>query len=614
MYAYIFKVFIESWQGNIEVLNMAKRKKRAKKSKKRVAKQRLTFFKSALYFAAALVITLGVYIGYCFLTLPDIEEAVMRTRQPSTTIIAENGNEIQTFGQVYSEVIRSEELPQYVIDAIISTEDRRFYSHFGFDIISFSRAMITNIFLGRYAQGGSTITQQVAKNLFLTPNKTIKRKIQELLLAFWLENKFTKEQILTLYLNRVYLGTGTYGIEAASQKYFQKTSRDLNMKEAAIIAGMLKAPSRYNPIASMERAVNRAKVVLQNMVNNRTITEEERDTALKMRVGPEKSYKVEGAKYFADWVYNETNDYIGERENDVYVYTTLDQELQQKAEKALQRNIAANAGKNVTQGAVVILDKKGAVLAMAGGVNYEKSQYNRATQAWRQPGSAFKPFIYLEALQEGWEPEDKLQDKPVSIRGWKPENISKKYYGEVTFREALIRSLNLATIDLTRQISIPKTIKLARKMGITTPLENSAALALGVSEVKVLDMAAAYASIANGGYAVWPYAVKEIYTRDGYQIFVRSNEEPDRIIKEKHIEQLTSILEKVIEKGTGKAARIGRFAAGKTGTSQDYRDAWFAGFTDEFICVVWVGNDDSSPMKGVSGGNLPAKIWKEIMQ
>lgn len=277
-----------------------------------------------LKFFGLLVITLLIYLSYCFFTLPDINEAVSRTRQPSTTIIAENGNEVQTFGTVYSEVIRSEELPQYVIDAIVSTEDRRFYGHFGFDIISFTRAMIANVFAGRYAQGGSTITQQVAKNLFLTSQKSIKRKTQELLLAFWLEHKFSKEQILTLYLNRVYLGAGTYGIEAASQKYFQKSSRDLNLLEAAIIAGMLKAPSRYNPIASKERTMERAKVVLQNMVSNRTITPEERDEALTMRLGKEKNYKVEDANYFADWVYNEVNDYIGERDSDIYVMTTLE--------------------------------------------------------------------------------------------------------------------------------------------------------------------------------------------------------------------------------------------------------------------------------------------------
>ena len=557
---------------------------------------------------------LMLYVGYCYITMPDIEEAISRTRQPSTTIVAENGNEIQSFGQVYSELIRTEELPQYVIDAIVSTEDRRFYSQFGFDIISFSRAMLTNLFAGRYAQGGSTITQQVAKNLFLTSQKTIRRKVQELLLAFWLEHKFTKEQILTLYLNRVYLGAGTYGIEAAAQKYFQKSSRDLNLMEAAIIAGMLKAPSRYNPIASEEKARARAAVVLQNMVDNNKISEEERDEALKMRLGPEKFYKVQGAKHFADWVYRETNDILGERDSDVFVYTTLDQELQQRAEAVLNKMVKAYANRNVTNGAVVILDRFGAIKAMVGGIDYEKSQFNRATQALRQPGSAFKPFVYLTALQEGYEPDDTIEDVPLTIGNWKPENYDRKYHGTVTLDEALSKSLNLATINLAEKVSRRKIIRNARRLGITTPISNSPSLSLGSFEVKVIDMATAYSVFANGGYATWPHAIREIYTRDGYQIYVHEADYENRIIDKKDAKQLTKMLENVIEKGTGRAARLPFLAAGKTGTTQDYRDAWFVGFTDDLVCAVWLGNDDNSPMKGVYGSGLPAQIWKKIMQ
>ena len=600
---------------------MAKSKKMTKTTRKRESKQRVKNRQRKQKKILPLVITLfliplaflTLYVGYCYLTMPDIEDAISRTRQPSTTIIAENGNEIQSFGQVYSELIRTEELPQYVIDAIVSTEDRRFYSHFGFDIISFSRAMLTNLFAGRYAQGGSTITQQVAKNLFLTSQKTIRRKVQELLLAFWLEYKFSKEQILTLYLNRVYLGAGTYGIEAAAQKYFQKSSRDLNLKEAAIIAGMLKAPSRYNPSASEERADSRAAVVLQNMVDNNKISEAERDAALRMRLGPEKVYKVEGAKHFADWVYRETNDIIGERDSDIYVYTTLDQELQQRAEKALRKMVKAYANRNVTNGAVVILDRFGAIKAMVGGIDYEKSQFNRATQALRQPGSAFKPFVYLTALQEGYEPKDKIEDVPLSIGSWKPENYDRKYHGIVTLDEALSKSLNLATVNLAEKVSRRKIIRNARRLGITTPISNTPSLSLGSFEVKVIDMATAYSVFANGGYATWPHAIKEIYTRDGYQIYVHEPDFENRIIREKDAQRLTRMLENVIEKGTGRAARLPFLAAGKTGTTQDYRDAWFVGYSDELICAVWVGNDDNSPMKGITGGTLPAKIWKEIM-
>lgn len=592
---------------------MAKAKKKTKTKKKRESKQKVTNRHWPLKIFSVLVITFLAYIAYCFFTLPDINDAVSRTRQPSTTIIAENGNEIATFGSVYSEVVYAKDLPKYVTDAIISTEDRRFYEHFGFDIISFTRAMLTNVFKGRYAQGGSTITQQVAKNLFLTSQKNIKRKTQELLLAFWLEYKFTKEQILTLYLNRVYLGSGTYGIEAASQKYFQKSSRYINLKEAAIIAGMLKAPSRYNPIASEERAVNRAKVVLQNMVDNHVLTEEQKTAALKMRIGPEKKYNVKDAMHFADWVYNEVNDFIGERNQDIYVSTTLNQDIQQAASKALEETIKNNKNKNVTQGAVVVMDMDGAVKAMVGGVNYNKSQFNRAIQALRQPGSAFKPFVYLTALQEGFAEDDKIMDVPLSIKNWKPENADKKYYGEVTLRQALAKSLNLATINLSEMLSKPAIIKNARKMGITTEIQNTPSLALGTFEVCVLDMAAAYAVFANGGNAVWPYAIEEIYSRDGYQLYMRQGSAKNKIIKEKHAEEMTKMLETVINSGTGKKAKLPFFAAGKTGTSQDNRDAWFAGYTKNYVCVVWLGNDDNSPMKGVSGSNLPAEIWKKIM-
>lgn len=592
---------------------MVKPKKKTKKGKKRESKQRLANRKRIVKIMLILLITFLTYLAYCFFTLPNMEEAVSRTRQPSTTIIAENGNDIQTFGSVYSEVIHTEQLPKYVVNAIISTEDRRFYSHIGFDLISFTRAMVANVIQRRYAQGGSTITQQVAKNLFLTSQKNIKRKTQELLLAFWLESKFTKNQILTLYLNRVYLGTGTYGIEAASQKYFQKSSLDLNMKEAAIIAGMLKAPSRYNPISSEKRAVDRAKVVLQNMVNNDSITPAQMQQALKMKIGLDKSSQVQDAKYFADWVYNEVNDYIGERDKDIYVHTTLDQRIQTIAEKSLRETVLANKAKNVTQGAVVVMDKTGAVKAMVGGVNYNASQFNRATQALRQPGSSFKPFVYLTALQSGYETDDLIPDLPITIGKWKPENADRKYHGEVTLNEALTKSFNLATVYLTEQVSRDKIIKNASKMGITTNISNTPSLGLGTFEVKVIDMAVAYSVFANGGYATWPYAIKEAYTKDGYQIYMRDIEEPSQILATKDVKRMTTMLENAINNGTGKKAQLPFFAAGKTGTSQDYRDAWFVGYTDEYICAVWVGNDDNSPMKGVSGSNIPAQIWKKIM-
>lgn len=595
------------------MVKKTKTKRKTKKTKKRESKQRNRLKSLACKFVLLLVITLGVYVAYCFVTMPDIEQAVQRTRQPSTVITAENGNEIQSFGSVYSAIIMPDELPKYVSQAIVSTEDRRFYQHFGFDLISFTRAMIVNIMHRSYVQGGSTITQQVAKNLFLTSKKNIKRKVQELLLAFWLEYKFSKEQILALYMNRVYLGNGTYGIESASNKYFQKSSYDLNLHEAAILAGMLKAPSRYNPIVSQEKANGRAKIVLQNMVEAGLITNEQKNDALQMPLGPEISDKISGGKYFADWIYNDVNAILGERDEDVYVHTTLNQDMQEAVEQILMDTISKNKSKNVTQGAVIVMDKTGAVLAMVGGVDYRKSQFNRAVNALRQPGSAFKPFIYLNALQQGFKANSYIEDMPMTIGDWKPENIDKKYYGKVTLQEALQKSLNLATVNLSEEIGLSGTINNAKKMGISTALTKDASLALGTSEVKVIDLAAAYATLANGGYAVWPYGILEIFSKEGYEKYMRTSVSEYKVIENDDVEVLNGMLEAVITKGTGKKARLPFYVAGKTGTSQNFRDAWFAGFSNKIVCVVWLGNDDNSPMKGVTGGTLPAEVWKKIM-
>lgn len=588
-----------------------RKKKDAKKNQKLSNKN--YWLRLLIYCSVAIFGLVVIYVAYCWLTLPDISHAVSQTRQPSTTIIAENGEEIKSFGSVYSEVIYPEELPFYVKSAIISTEDRRFYSHHGFDPVAFVRAMLTNLRQMRYAQGGSTITQQVAKNLFLTPQKNIKRKVQELLMAFWLEKNFNKNQILTLYLNRVYMGAGTYGIEAASRKYFQKSARDVNLLEASILAGLLKAPTRYNPIANKDRSIERAKVVLQNMVENNIIDTEQKERAQALPIGPEKSSKVEGGKYFADWVYAEVNSRIGERDKDINVYTTLDKRIQLAAEKILTEAIKANAAKNVTNGAIVVLDKDGAVKAMVGGVNYEASQFNRAVQALRQPGSVFKTFVYLAALKKGFSPKSRLQDEPIIINGWKPENADKKYHSEVTLTQAFTKSYNLATVNLSQNLSLRGIINLAHKMGISSPIENTPSMVLGTSDVKVLDIAIAYSTIANGGFANWPYTVTDIYSNDGYQMFVRIPSQKERILDQKDVKNITKMLEEVIESGTGKRAKLPFFAAGKTGTSQDYRNAWFAGFTENYVTVVWLGNDDNSPMKNVGGSGLPAEIWKKVM-
>lgn len=597
-------------QKSNKKLKKGTRQKRSKKSKKNLKRK---FLKFILLIGFLIFALLASFIIYCYATLPDIDVALSKTRQPSTTIIAENGNEIQTFGHSFSHVVYLNELPPYVPAAVVDVEDRRFYAHFGFDIISFSRAMLINLIKKRYAQGASTITQQVAKNLFLTSQKNITRKIQELLIAFWLEHKFTKEQILTLYLNRVYLGAGTYGIEAASNKYFLKSSRDLTLREAAVLAGLLKAPSRYNPIFSKKNALERSNIVLKLMYQHGSITKDQYEKAKAEKISDPEIYKVDGAHHFADMVYREVNDYIGERDTDIYVSTTLDQDLQQKAEKILQNSIKANLKNNVTEGAIVILDYDGAVKALVGGVNYSKNQFNHATQALRQPGSAFKTFVYLTALQNGYKTTDTISDRPVKIGNWSPQNYTKKYYGDVSLDFAFSQSLNAATVNLSQKLDMNKIIKNAKRMGITTDLKKIPALSLGVSEVKVIDMATAYLSIANGGFAAWPYTIREIYTKDGRQLYERLSNDAYRILNKDVTEQMTNMLENVVQNGTGKAAKLPVFSAGKTGTSQDFRDAWFVGFTKNYVVCVWVGNDDNSEMKGISGGTLPAEIFKKIM-
>lgn len=589
-----------------------KKKTSTKKTKKKQSK--FSILRFLLICLLIIFAVIGGYVFYCYITMPNIEKAISQTRQPMTTILAENGNEINTYGNLYSDVVMLYDLPQHTIDAIVSTEDKRFYSHFGVDFIGLTRAIIANMTKKSYAQGGSTITQQVAKNLFLTPNKTIKRKVQEVLLAFWLEYKFSKDQILTLYINRVYLGSGTYGIEAAARRYFQKPASNLNMKESAIIAAMLKAPSRYNPIANKSLALQRADIVLNTMFKNKFIDKNTLNIALKQNIGSGESYRVKNAMHFSDWVYKEINNSLGEREEDIVVYTTLNQNLQQKIQRIMEKKIAENKNKNITQGAVVILDKNGAIKAMFGGVNYNKSQFNRATQAMRQPGSVFKTFVYITALENGYKPYDKIEDKPVTIGNWTPTNISGKHYGSVTLDYALSQSFNLATVNLAQKLSYKKIIKTAHSMGITTPIKETPAIALGSAETNVIDMASSYATIANEGYYIKPYGISKIESRNKRKIYKHSSSKGKKVLKDTTVENITFMLENVINNGTGKRAKIDHFAAGKTGTSQGYRDAWFVGFTQSHTIAVWLGNDNNSPMKEVGGGTIPAEIWKEIAE
>jgi penicillin-binding protein 1A len=432
-------------------------------------------------------------------------------------------------------------------------------------------------------------------------------------LAFWLEKKFSKNQIMALYLNRVYFGSGNYGAEAAANWYFNKNVYDLNLREAAILAGMLKAPSRYNPIFQRANALKRADVVLGNMHKYGFIGDELYKRALKMPISDGQQYRVSGGKHFAQYVYDEVNNIIGERNDDLVVMTTLDQQLQETAEKIMRTKINAAKGQNVSEGAIVIMDKDGAIKAMVGGMDYNRSQYNRAVQAKRQAGSAFKPFVYTTALQLGFTPSSTIKDSPITIGKWKPENYTKRYYGEVSLTYALANSLNAATVNLSRELYLKDIAANAHKMGITTDISLTPSMVLGTSEVKVIDMATAYTVFANGGNSVRPYAINEIATNDGRQMYVRKAETKKQVLDTNVARQMSVMLEQVINQGTGRKAKLPIFAAGKTGTTQNYRDAWFIGWTNKYVTAVWLGNDNNKPMNKVGGGSLPAEIWHDIM-
>lgn len=567
---------------------------------------------TAAVWLVILAMAAGVWVS---IGLPDLEDALKIERRPTVTILAADGAELYRAGDLVTETVTLKDLPPHLIQAVLATEDRRFYSHFGIDPIGLGRAMLRNIRAGRIVEGGSTITQQLAKNLFLTPARTIVRKLQEMVVALWLEWEFSKDQILTLYLNRVYLGAGTYGVDAAAHRFFQKPAARINTYEAAVLAGLLKAPSRYNPVASPERAHARAKTVLANMVAAGYLTEKKAAEAARGIQVATVSAPTGNARHFVDWVLEAVSDYVTAGGRDLVVKTTLDLALQRQAEAAMGRAFLAadRAGMKAGDGALVALAPGGAVRAMVGGRNYGKSQFNRAVQALRQPGSAFKPVVYLAALEAGMTPATPVVDRPVSLSGWQPSNFSGKYQGAMTLEYALSHSVNTVAVQLAQKVGPAKIIETARALGITTDLPKDAGLALGTGEVSLLELTTAYAVLARSGMGVWPYAIMEIIGPDGTPLYQRQGSGPGRAVPAASARTLTAMMTKVIDGGTGKRAAIGRPAAAKTGTSQNYRDAWFVGFTPQLVTGVWFGNDDGAPMKRVTGGGLPARTWAGFM-
>ena len=588
------------------------RKVKITRKKKRSILMTLCMF--LLWSFLAFVLMVGVYIWYCKATLPEFSKALYVDRNHGVKILAEDGRELTSYGALFAEPVDVDKLPNHVYQAIIDTEDRRFFKHNGFDFIGFTRAMAVNVFKMRYAQGASTITQQLAKNLFLTREKSIKRKVQEVILARWLEENFSKKQILNIYLNRVFFGSGAYGLGTASKRFFDKDAKDLNLREAAILAGALKAPSKYNYLRNKKLALERSEIVLSSMLRAGSITQLQWETAINLPIGNENGGPITDIRHFGDYVMSELPDIVRDGNIDVYIKTTLDYELQKRAGYILRKHIRANKDKNVSQGALIVLDKNGAIKAMVGGVDYNKSQFNRATQALRQAGSSFKFFVYMRALEEGFSLDELLSDEPIKIDNWEPQNYDKKFRGAVSLKEAFALSLNVATVDLATYLSLSDIIDTAKKMGVSTDIRKHPSIILGASEVKLIDMAVAYAMVNNGGYMIFPYVVNEIKDTNGRSLYLYNPNNDDKILSDDVVSKMNELLREVVVKGTGKKAINVEGARGKTGTSQNYRDAWFIGSNDKYTAAVWVGNDDNSPMIRVGGGSLPVEIWADIMK
>jgi penicillin-binding protein 1A len=548
--------------------------------------------------------------------LPPIQSLEIPKRPPTIEIVGVDGSVLAQRGEMAGANVSLKDLPPYLPKAFIAIEDRRFHSHFGVDPYGILRAAVTNVLHRGVSQGGSTLTQQLAKNLFLTQERTLARKLQEAELALWLERKYSKNEILELYLNRVYFGSGAYGVEAAAQRYFGKSARNVTLPEAAMLAGLVKSPSRLAPNRNPEGAEARAKTVLAAMADAKFITEAQAQASIGH---PAISVKPAGAgtvNYVADWIGEVLDDLVGQIDQSIRVETTIDPKLQATAEAAVIDELAAKSVKfNVSQGALVAMSPDGAVRAMVGGRNYGESQYNRAVTARRQPGSAFKPFVYLTAIEAGLTPETVRQDAPLDIKGWKPENYSHEYFGPVTLTQALAMSLNTVAVRLGLEVGPKNVVRTAHRLGISSKLEPNASIALGTSEVSVLELVGAYAPFANGGLTVAPHVVKRIKTLEGKVLYMRQPDEPAHVIEARNVAMMNVMMQETLISGTAKKADIpGWQAAGKTGTSQDFRDAWFIGYTANLVTGVWLGNDDNSPTKKATGGGLPVEVWTRFMR
>ncbi len=570
-----------------------------------------------IYAAVAGGIGYALMFVWCSALYPDPMSLRSKEHPAVLRILARDGSLLAERGGA-DDYVPIDLLPRHVVDAVIATEDQRFFQHPGLDPWGLLRATIANMRSGRFVQGGSTLTQQLAKNLYLTSDRTLARKLEELALALWLEARLSKSDILELYLNRVYLGSGAYGIDAAARRYFGKPARSLTVAESAVIAGLLKAPSRYSPLSNPSLARARGRLVLGQMRRAGFISAKAERAALAVvgRVGDIKPSEREGVDYAVDYVLEQLPRSVRDtKDSEIIVETTLDAELQTHAAAIVEHTLQKRAADlRAGQAAVVVLGPRGGIRALVGGRSHADTQYNRAVKARRQPGSAFKPFVYLAALQAGFTPDSVMQDLPLSVSGWAPRNYSGEYRGAMTLRTALARSVNTVAVRLAMKVGPSRVAATARRLGITSPLGKDASLALGTSEVSLLELTGAYNVFANGGYAAEPHVLRRVLTRRGHVLYERKRHAAKPVIARARVGAMNEMLNAALVDGTGRRAALPRHpAAGKTGTSQDFRDAWFVGYTAHLTTGVWTGNDDGSAMNRVVGGGLPAEIWRETM-
>jgi penicillin-binding protein 1A len=553
--------------------------------------------------AAAGIVLLVIAIVWLAFTAP-LSRSLKPPTPPSITLTAADGTPIARRGAIIGAPVDAATLPPHVRNAFLAIEDRRFYSHWGIDPRGIARAAWSNVGAGGVRQGGSTITQQLAKNAFLDSDRTAARKIREVMIAFWLEAWLTKDEILSRYLSNVYFGDNSYGITAAAKHYFGRTPQNLSVGQAAMLAGLVKAPSRLAPTVNLKGARAREMVVVGAMEDAGFLKPAEAARVQPQRVLPAHGGQLPAGTYFADWVLPAARDSAGEVKSEATVRTTLDPKLQRMAERTI-----ASAGLRQAQAALVAMRPDGRVVAMVGGKNYGASPFNRATQARRQPGSTFKLFVYLAAMRAGMTPSSTVDDSPVEIAGWKPKNDDNRYLGEISLARAFARSSNVAAARLTQEVGVKNVINAARDLGISTPIANEATIGLGTSEVSLLELTAAYAAIADGRYPISPRGLETAGEKNWYQSLTGGTRRmPDNVRQE-----MLSLLNSSI-RGTGREAVLSVNAYGKTGTSQDSRDAWFIGFAGDLVVGVWVGNDDNTPNPGLHGGGVPARIWRQFMQ